>query len=152
MGEIIRAREKAVIALLAFSLVFGSKSLAETDFKTIDTVRLHSMIVDNAYRFEGGREKEFTIIDTRTKEEYNKAHIFSAISIPEKEFEKLTDLLPRDKSTLLVVYCNGMKSETSRTWLGKATAAGYRNILIYSEGFSIWKEQKMPIAPLKSEL
>jgi len=144
----MRAQEKAVIALLALSLVISSKSLAETCFKTIDTVRLHSMTVDNAYRLEGGREMGFTIIDTRTKEEYNEAHIFSAISIPEKDFEKLMDLLPPDKNTLLVVYCNGMESGASRRWAGKATAAGYRNVLIYSEGFSIWKKKKMPIAPL----
>ncbi len=145
------AREKVVMVLLAFSVAIGSESLAENNFKMIDTIRLHSMVVDNAYKLEGGRKKEFTIIDTRTKEEFSESHIFSAISIPEKDFEKLMDLLPQDKSTVLVVYCNGMKSETSRTWVGKATTAGYRNILIYSEGFSIWKEQKMPIASLKNE-
>jgi rhodanese-related sulfurtransferase len=64
------------------------------------------MIVDNAYEIERGREKRFTVIDTRTKKEYDAAHIFSAISIPEKDFEKSMTLLPQDKSVILVVYCN----------------------------------------------
>jgi rhodanese-related sulfurtransferase len=106
------------------------------------------MIVDNAYRMEGGREKHFTIIDTRTKEEYDEAHIFSAISIPEEDFDKSIYLLPKDKGVLLVVYCNDREIEKITKWADKAADAGYVNIAIYSEGFQVWRAMKMPIAPL----
>ena len=138
---------KILIAFLIFTFVFVSKSFAGSDFKMIDTAQLHSMIVDNAYKLEGGRERQFTVIDARPKEDYDEAHIFSAISIPEKDFEKSTDILPQDKGVLLMVYCNNMKSGASRKWAEKAKTAGYTNIAIYSEGFPVWKVKKMPIVP-----
>ncbi len=123
--------------------------LAGPDFKTIDTAQLHSMIVDNAYKIEGGREKQFTVIDARTKEEYDEAHIFSSISIPENAFEKSINLLPKNRRILIVVYCNDKKLETSRKWADRAASAGYTNLFIYSDGFPVWKEKKMPVAPLQ---
>ncbi len=53
------------------------------------------------------------------------------------------------KEALLAVYGNGTKSGASRTWAGKAAAAGYRNIVIYPEGFRAWKKNNMPVGPLK---
>jgi rhodanese-related sulfurtransferase len=139
---------QTLFVLFAITIVFVSKSFAGSDCKSIDTAQLHSMIVDNAYRLEGGREKQFTVIDARTKEEYNEAHIFSAISIPEKDFEKFMTLLPKDKSVQLVVYCNDIKFGASLKWASKAAVHGYTNIVIYSEGFSAWTAQHMPTAPL----
>jgi len=139
---------KTLFALFLFTVMFVLKSFAASDFKMIDTAQLHTMIVDNAYRLEGGREKQFTVIDARTKEEYNEAHIFSAISIPEQDFETFMALLPKDRSVQLVVYCNDIKFGTSTKWASKAAAHGYTNIVIYSEGFSAWKAQHMPTAPL----
>jgi rhodanese-related sulfurtransferase len=141
-----------LIALAVMTFASVPNSLAGSDFKTIDTVQLHSMIVDNAYRLEGGREQQFTVIDARTKEEYDEAHVFSAISIPENGLEKSINLLPKDRGMLLVVYCSAAKSETSKKWADKAAAAGYTNLAVYSEGFLVWKEKKMPVAPLRNGL
>ena len=44
--------------------------------------------------------------------------------------------------------CNDRGIETIKKWANKAADAGYRNIAIYSEGFQVWKTNKMPIAPL----
>ncbi|MBF0557852.1 MAG: rhodanese-like domain-containing protein [Nitrospirae bacterium] len=139
--------KKIVAGLLIFTLVYVSSSLAGSDFKEIDTAQLHSMIVDNAYRLEGGREKQFTVIDAREKEAYDNAHIFSAISIPEKDFDIFKHRLPGKKDLLLVVYSNA-KGETGRQWAHRAALEGYTNIAIYSEGFSVWQKKRMPVAPL----
>jgi len=143
---------KTVITLSVFTFVLVLRSADGSDVKTIDTAQLHSLVVDNAYRLEGGREKHFTVIDARTKEDYDEAHIFSAISIPVRDFEKLIGLLPKDRKAFLVVYCNDTNFETSRTWAGKAAAFGYTNIVVYSEGFSAWKENKMPTVSPRSGL
>ncbi len=140
--------KKKLIAFFIFTLALVSNSYAGSDYKMIGTAQLHSMVVDNAYRLEAGRERLFMVIDARTKEEYDEAHIASAISIPEKDFEKSARLLPRDKGALLVVYCNDVQSDTCRKWAYKAKNTGHTNILIYSEGFSVWKEKNMPVAPL----
>jgi 3-mercaptopyruvate sulfurtransferase SseA len=48
------------------------------------------------------------LIDSRPyKAKYAKGHIPTAVSIPDSQFAKLTDLLPEDKSTLLIFYCQG---------------------------------------------
>ncbi len=135
----------AVLILLIVSI-----SRAGSNFKTIDTVRLHSMVVDNAYRMEGGRDVPFIVIDARTKKEYDEDHIFGAISIPEDGFEKSTNLLPKNKDMPIVVYDKGAKSDAGRKWADKAASAGYTNLFIYSEGFPVWKEKNMPVAPLQN--
>jgi rhodanese-related sulfurtransferase len=139
---------KTLFVLFLFTFMLVSKSFAAPDFEMIDTAQLHSMVVDNAYRLEGGRKLQFSVIDARTKEEYNEAHICSAISIPEKDFEEFMILLPKDKSEQLVVYCNDNKFGTSTKWASKAAAHGYTNIIIYSDRFSAWKAQHMPTAPI----
>ena len=144
----MRKALKVLIAFLFITPLFVSNAHGGSDFKMIDTARLHSMVVDNAYALEGGRNRPFMVIDARTREEYDKAHIFSAINIPEKDFGRSMDLLPKDKDVLLVVYCNDLKSEASRKWVDKAKTAGHTNIVIYSEGFQVWKEKSMPVAPL----
>ena len=48
------------------------------------------------------------IIDSRPKKaKYDKGHIATAISIPDSQFAKMTDRLPKDKNTLLIFYCGG---------------------------------------------
>ncbi len=48
------------------------------------------------------------IIDSRPKKaKYDKGHIPTAVSIPDSQFEKMAHLLPQNKETLLVFYCEG---------------------------------------------
>jgi len=49
-----------------------------------------------------------TIIDSRPfKPKYIKGHIPTAINLPDAQFAKLVDKLPKDKSDLLIFYCGG---------------------------------------------
>ena len=49
-----------------------------------------------------------TIIDSRPyKPKYIKGHIPTAINLPDAQFDKLTDKLPKDKDDLLIFYCGG---------------------------------------------
>jgi hypothetical protein len=48
------------------------------------------------------------LIDARPKRaKYDKGHIPMAVSIPDSRFAKMTDKLPKDKTTLLIFYCGG---------------------------------------------
>jgi 3-mercaptopyruvate sulfurtransferase SseA len=48
------------------------------------------------------------IIDSRPyKPKYANGHIPGAISIPDSQFDKMTDKLPEDKNALLIFYCGG---------------------------------------------
>jgi hypothetical protein len=54
--------------------------------------------------------QEVMLIDSRPKRsKYDKGHIPMALSIPDSQFEKMVDKLPKDKDTLLISYCEGLK-------------------------------------------
>lgn len=118
-------------------LGLSAPSLAAVDeFKVISTEQLKQMLDE---------KKDFTLVDARTKEEYQEAHIEKAVNIQEKNFDELAALLPANRNALLVFYCNGIKCGKSKKVAAKAQAAGYTNILVYIEGFPVWEERGMPI-------
>lgn len=98
------------------------------------------------------------LIDSRPKRpKYDQGHIPMAVSIPASQFDKMTDLLPADKDTLLIFYCGGLKCRLSHDSARKAEALGYRNIKVFAKGFPGW--MKVPgnyaaVSPewLKSQL
>lgn len=48
------------------------------------------------------------IVDSRPKKaKFDKGYIPTAISLPDSQFAKMTDKLPKDKNTLLIFYCQG---------------------------------------------
>ena len=48
------------------------------------------------------------LVDARPKRaKYDKGHIPMAVSIPDMQFNKLTNKLPKDKNALLIFYCGG---------------------------------------------
>lgn len=48
------------------------------------------------------------VIDTRpVRKKYDRGHLPGALSMPTSQFDKKTDLLPRDKAALIVFYCQG---------------------------------------------
>lgn len=48
------------------------------------------------------------IIDSRPyKAKYVKGFIPTAVNIPDSQFDKMTDKLPEDKNTQLILYCGG---------------------------------------------
>ena len=52
--------------------------------------------------------KGVMLIDSRPyMPKFANGHIPTAISIPDSQFDKMTDQLPEDKNTLLIFYCEG---------------------------------------------
>ena len=82
---------------------------------------------------------EVLIIDSRPARKYDQGHIVPAINISDSQFDKLTNLLPQDKSTLLIFYCGGLKCNLSAKSAAKAEALGYTNVKVYAEGWPDWK-------------
>ncbi len=79
------------------------------------------------------------IIDSRsTLRMYDPGHIPTAVSIPDTQFEKMTDKLPTDKTALLVFYCGGVDCILSHKSAFKAEKLGYGNIKVYAEGYPDW--------------
>jgi rhodanese-related sulfurtransferase len=130
---VITAALLAVLAMIA-PLAF----CAEQQFTTITTDQLKAMVDE---------QKTMMLIDARSKDEYQEAHIEGAISIPEKTFNENMSLLPQDKNALLVLYCNGTKCGKSKKAALKAAGNGYTHILVYGDGFPVWEEKGYKIVP-----
>jgi len=132
-------KRSAVTIVTLFLFLFGASVVrADGDFKIVSSEELKAMI---------DQKKEFVLVDARTKEEYQEAHIIGAISVPEKEFSAQDSLLPADENALMVFYCNGVKCGKSKKLAKKAAAAGYTNIILYADGFPVWEEKGFPIVP-----
>lgn len=84
---------------------------------------------------------DMVLIDSRPrKTKYNKGHVPSALSIPDSQFEKQTELLPKDKNKLLVFYCGGFKCKLSHKSAAKAISLGYTNVKVFAAGYPAWKQ------------
>jgi rhodanese-related sulfurtransferase len=101
-------------------------------------------IVDNAFVAKYAvlpQKKGVMIIDSRPKaRKYDQGHIPGAVSIPDSSFDKMTDMLPEDKKTLLIFYCGGLKCALSHKSAFKAEKLGYTNIKVYAAGYPDWKK------------
>ena len=111
-------------------------ALAQTEYRIVNTDQVKGMVA---------QKQTFILIDARSPQEYQEAHIKDAINIPEKELQKNIALLPEDKSAQLVIYCNGVKCGKSKRLAAQIEPLGYKNILIYSEGIPVWEERSLPI-------
>lgn len=79
------------------------------------------------------------IIDSRpTERRFDPGHIPTAMNLPERDFNKLADQLPKDKSTLLIFYCDGFDCMLSHNSAFKAGDLGYTNIKVYAAGYPGW--------------
>lgn len=92
------------------------------------------------------------LIDSRPyKPKYVQGHIPMAVSIPDSQFEKMTDRLPTDKNSLLVFYCGGLKCKLSHKSAMKAEALGYTNVKVFAEGFPKWMSDKARYPAVSAE-
>lgn len=86
---------KKIIILLITSLCLfgcGNKQTQKVDLDKYTKPSINELL----------EEKEYIIIDVRTKEEYNESHIKGSINIPVDEINEKIDL---DKDKNILVYC-----------------------------------------------
>lgn len=131
-------RKVRIIAMCVFGIMTLAVHAqgADAEYPIISTDQLKA-IVDT--------KTEVMLIDTRTPTEYREGHIAGAINIPDKNIDKSLGLLPKDKNTLLVFYCNGTKCGKSTKMADRAAAAGHKNMQIYDDGFPVWEEKGLNI-------
>lgn len=97
-----------------------------------------------------------TIVDARKKGEFVEKHIPGAISVPygDKSDKKLDfdpsvdkwkmSKYPSDKSTPIVIYCNGQKCWKSLKSAIRLIKAGYTNVHWLRDGFPGWTDKGYP--------
>lgn len=142
-------RQKAVLA----TLLLGSLLITACDTNTAPTsspttttkekpfTKFHK-IVDVEFvksKLSLSTQSDVMLIDARPyKGKFIKGYIPGAVSIPFSQFKKKTDMLPKDKSTLLIFYCQGTKCSLSHKSAYAAEKLGYTNVVVYNNGYPEW--------------
>lgn len=86
--------------------------------------------------------EDVMIIDARPYQpKYVRGFIPGAVSIPFSEFDLKTDMLPQNKSALLIYYCGGVKCKLSHKSAKKARSLGYTNVKVFAKGYPEYMKQ-----------
>ncbi|MDP3025579.1 MAG: rhodanese-like domain-containing protein [candidate division Zixibacteria bacterium] len=78
------------------------------------------------------------LLDVRSVKEYSIAHIPGSINLYEKEVERILKLYP-DKTTYMVLYCNGPFCGKSKRVSEQLFKMDYINVRRYQLGLPVWR-------------
>lgn len=133
------------VLLLSFCLTGCRKepldpagSAANTESETIETEAAqkgvyHKLTPEEAYdRMQKGG---VTVVDVRTKAEYDGGHIANAVLVPNETIADTPPLGLPDKAATLLIYCRS--GRRSRDAAEKLLALGYENIYDFG-GINDW--------------
>lgn len=138
-----------VLAAVAFLLI-GNTAFADTPDSlkgatVVDAVKAKSLI-----------DSGVMVIDARVANEYAESHIKGAINVPYKEksakavnFNAKQDSIdmskfPSNKTTPMVIYCNGPECWKSYKASTAAIKAGYKTVYWFRLGIPEWKAKGYP--------
>ncbi len=151
MSKIIAELEKGFFGLVVIAL----PALALAGPQTPDSIP--GVTVLTAVQAKAMVEKGTLIVDTRVANEYVEEHIKGAISVPYKEKSKKSvnydpsidsfnlGLLPSDKNTPMILYCNAGECWKSYKSAKAAVKAGYKNVYWLRGGIPEWKAKGFPV-------
>lgn len=128
--------------VLSFGILFLTSTVAMAQYPVIDSEQLKSHLTG---------KKKVVLIDSRTPEEYQQAHIPGAIIIPADQMKMEATKLPRDKATPLIFYCRGLGCTLSRMAASSAVEMGYTYIMIYQPGMPDWLLKGYPVQKGKQQ-
>ena len=118
------------ITLITCAMIFSGccvKNNGETpsEYKKITASQAYDMM----------NEKEVTVVDVRTKSEYEKGHIKDAILIPNETIDSAPPTQLPDKNAIILVYCRS--GRRSREAAEKLIKLGYKNVYDFG-GINDW--------------
>lgn len=125
-----------MVVLLACTVCFAAEKTKD-GFPVLSSGQLKELLES--------KPAGLVLIDARTPQEYQEAHILGAVSVPLPLLEKDTALLTYPKNARLVFYCNGVKCGKSGKSALIARSAGYTDISIFAEGMPVWEEKGYPL-------
>ena len=91
--------------------------------------------------------KAAIMIDARPNDDYEKAHIRSARSLPWHEVDKRFMAVTKDISvnTPIITYCDGENCELSHNLANFLLDMGFTNVRILVNGWSKWQNADLPV-------
>ena len=128
----IRNRKETVLIMKRFSVILiliitcaavlcgctsGGESKVKNSYEQITPAEAKAIMDER---------DDYVILDVRTQEEFDEAHIYGAILIPDYEIATKAESVLKDKDQLILVYCrSGRRSKLAAEALVKL---GYTNV------------------------
>ena len=104
-------------AAILYGCTSGGEDKMENSYEQITPAKAKE-IIDS--------QNDFIILDVRTQEEFDEAHIGGAILIPDYEITDKAESVLKDKDQLILVYCrSGRRSKLAASDL---VSLGYTNV------------------------
>ena len=104
-------------AAILYGCTSGGENKMENSYEQITPAKAKE-IIDS--------QNDFIILDVRTQEEFDEAHIGGAILIPDYEITDKAESVLKDKNQLILVYCrSGRRSKLAASDL---VTLGYSNV------------------------
>jgi rhodanese-related sulfurtransferase len=127
-------KTRIFVFLFGFLFLFSQPVMAQ--FPEISAEQLRSYLTG---------KKKITLVDTRTAEEYQLAHIPGAVNIMPDDMKASVAKLPKDKAALIIFYCRGMEWGLSKLAAGAATEMGFSAVMVYQAGMPYWQAKGYPV-------
>ena len=90
------------------------------------------------------RQRDFVLLDVRSREAYAKSHAMTAINLPQGEIDGET-LAPYPADTVFVVYCWGPGCNGATRAAAKIAALGYQ-VKEMIGGIQVWEDyERYPV-------
>ena len=89
--------------------------------------------------------ERLAIVDIRSTEEYEKAHLPHAFSIPLTSLQKEAHSYIPDLGSEVVVYANDSRSPQAELAAQILKGVGYFNVYCYWGGLADWAESGLPV-------
>src|SRR4030043_1557554 len=125
----------ALIALLFFNI-----SLAGCKTQESKPASITNITADEVYKMLSSN-KDYFILDVRSKEEFDSGHIEGAYLVPVSELENRLAELPRDKP--VIVYCRSGSRSTSAANI--LLDKGFKEIFNMAGGIIEWQSKGFPV-------
>jgi rhodanese-related sulfurtransferase len=88
-------------------------------------------------------------LDAREPADYAAGHIANALNLPAQSFAQhfgvIAPLLTPDSE--MVLYCDGAECELSHRLRENLRQLGYTNTLLFSNGWTAWRQAGLPVTP-----
>jgi rhodanese-related sulfurtransferase len=144
MGKKIKKIFKSGIFYLAFAaliaLLFFNISLAGCKTQESKSASITNITADEVYKMLSSN-KDYFILDVRSKEEFDSGHIEGAYLIPVSELENRLAELPQDKP--IIVHCmSGSRSTSAANIL---LEKGFKEIFNMKGGITEWQSKGFPV-------
>ncbi|MBU0681500.1 MAG: rhodanese-like domain-containing protein [Proteobacteria bacterium] len=132
----MKTRLSIMFAMALIPLYFLAPLVQAERFETITT--------DELLEVRRGAAP-FLLINALSPIEHNEEAIHGSVNIPASHMRPDHPLLPKDKSTLLIFYCKGLRCTKSRSAARMAMDFGYKHVKIYTPGLPGWKHRDLPL-------